>query len=556
MYSALLYTVEDMSNATGGSSIARSLTPSSDRVFDIVTEKGALELLHAIHISALDLDAKNTLRDSIFSFKSEANAVVTQDLQTVFSSHGFALNTDAHEGDASAAPKEQQQQAAKEPEKVLNRLGMTRKRPSFLAVSPVVPANDGAAKVPVAPELSETKVEPVEEEKPAAKQEVSEVLPSAEVKAEPEVVTADDTTLSFVPESVAQAQEIPQPEAAQTEEVPTPVQSVGEAAAEKAAVPEATEAEVAEQADDDAVAPAPEAAERIKEIKHEVNKLVGNPVNLIDVHNEIGREYMNALLDAMKKSVGGGAPGSQESAMKRLEAAFAAVQETMDVHAKKTTEEKPVDKNESSVQKTAAAAESAPTVPAKSDFSHSEGAVSEEALIKQNSVAKSVEGAAQQAVPPVGTADESESKPTAALSSVAKEKQVQDMMISQKREAATTDKQREDAEIAAMDPLMTPEVSSGLNQLLSEWNMFKHSGLFGTGPSGADHPLYKKLSVVPMAAVVAGRFEGVTPQIKRSITDYMNGWRYEEGILHEQGESFEHYLRRVIKHILSKRTGA
>jgi hypothetical protein len=30
----------------------------------------------------------------------------------------------------------------------------------------------------------------------------------------------------------------------------------------------------------------------------------------------------------------------------------------------------------------------------------------------------------------------------------------------------------------------------------------------------------------------------------------MNGWRYEQGIVYEQDETFEHYLRRVIGHVL------
>ena len=111
-----------------------------------------------------------------------------------------------------------------------------------------------------------------------------------------------------------------------------------------------------------------------------------------------------------------------------------------------------------------------------------------------------------------------------------------------------------DAEIAKMDPIMTPDVTSGLNQLLSEWKLFKSSGIFGTGPSGSEHPLYKKLQNMQMSAVIAGRFEGATPEIKQSITDYMNGWRYEEGILHQHGETFEHYLRRVIKKILDKQS--
>lgn len=100
---------------------------------------------------------------------------------------------------------------------------------------------------------------------------------------------------------------------------------------------------------------------------------------------------------------------------------------------------------------------------------------------------------------------------------------------------------------------MVSEVTTGLRQLLSEWTLFKSSGLFGTGPSGIDHPLYKKLNTLPMQAVIAGRFEGSTTQIRQSISDYMNGWRYEEGVVFDYGESFEHYLRRVIRHILDKK---
>lgn len=140
--------------------------------------------------------------------------------------------------------------------------------------------------------------------------------------------------------------------------------------------------------------------------------------------------------------------------------------------------------------------------------------------------------------------------------SVAKEKQIQDLMTTEKLAAATTNQQRQAVEIAAMDPLMRPEVTNGLHQLLSEWSLFKSSGIFGTGPSGIDHQLYQKLAALNMTAVVAGRFEGATPGIKRSITDYMNGWRYEEGILQEQGELFEHYLRRVIRHVIDKRSNA
>lgn len=101
-----------------------------------------------------------------------------------------------------------------------------------------------------------------------------------------------------------------------------------------------------------------------------------------------------------------------------------------------------------------------------------------------------------------------------------------------------------------MDTLQTPEVSAGLNQLLSDWTLFKKSGLFGTGAKGVEHPLFQKIKDLQVPVLLAGRFEGATQEIKQSITDYMNGWRYEQGIIYEQGETFEQYLRRVIRHIL------
>jgi hypothetical protein len=107
----------------------------------------------------------------------------------------------------------------------------------------------------------------------------------------------------------------------------------------------------------------------------------------------------------------------------------------------------------------------------------------------------------------------------------------------------------------AGDPLFTPEVDEGLQQLLVEWSIFKKSGLFGTGPKGREHPLFKKMAALHIPLILAGRFEGATQEIKQSVTDYMNGWRYEQGLIYQQGETFEHYLRRVIRHILDMQRG-
>jgi hypothetical protein len=103
----------------------------------------------------------------------------------------------------------------------------------------------------------------------------------------------------------------------------------------------------------------------------------------------------------------------------------------------------------------------------------------------------------------------------------------------------------------ASDPLYTSQVDDGLNQLLTDWTLFKKSGLFGTGAKGMNHPLYLQIKDFQIPLLLAGRFEGATQEIKQSITDYMNGWRYEQGIVYNQGENFDHYLRRVILHILN-----
>ena len=136
------------------------------------------------------------------------------------------------------------------------------------------------------------------------------------------------------------------------------------------------------------------------------------------------------------------------------------------------------------------------------------------------------------------------------IAPVAKEKQLKELMDA--RTAAMEASEADRVAEAKKNPLMAEDVTSGLQQLLAEWKLFKSSGIFGTGPSGHEHPLYKKLSGLTMAAVLAGRFEGASNDIKQSITDYMNGWRYEEGVTHEPGETFENYLRRVIRHILDK----
>jgi len=104
--------------------------------------------------------------------------------------------------------------------------------------------------------------------------------------------------------------------------------------------------------------------------------------------------------------------------------------------------------------------------------------------------------------------------------------------------------------------LQGPLVTEGLYQLLSEWKIFNSSGFFGTGPSGVEHPLYKRLAPLAMGVVTSGRFDGATKEVTNSINDYVNAWRHEQGITYTSIETFDHYLRRVVQRILKRKNGA
>jgi hypothetical protein len=103
--------------------------------------------------------------------------------------------------------------------------------------------------------------------------------------------------------------------------------------------------------------------------------------------------------------------------------------------------------------------------------------------------------------------------------------------------------------------LASSEVTNALCQLLTEWSLFEGSGLFGIGPGGAEHPLYKRLAPLSMGEVLAGRWERATPEIRRTLKDYVDAWRHEQGIAYNPTENFEHYLRRVVQRIMKRQKG-
>lgn len=293
--------------------------------------------------------------------------------------------------------------------------------------------------------------------------------------------------------------------------------------------------------------------ERIAEIKHAINDRVGNPVNLIEKNKEVGQEYMAALLDAIKRT--SSPMGGVDPAMARLEKAYTTVLEVLRTEA---TAPAPVKKPE----------------PAPKPVVSKPMEKKPVAAVNHIPQPKPVAPAAPKVAPPPpkpapAPAPAPRPQPAPAPASP-RIQSLRDRLSAQPAPApvpkpstlpaptvpgrgAPPDAPGVSRAVSADAALNDPEVTAGLTQLLSEWKLFRSSGMFGTGPSGINHPLYKRLAALPMAAVIAGRFEGSSPEIRQNIADYMNGWRYEQGIVHRMDEQFEGYLRRVIRHIIDKR---
>jgi hypothetical protein len=370
---------------------------------------------------------------------------------------------------------------------------------------------------------------------------------------------------------------------------------------------------------------------RIMEVKRQVNARVGNPVTLIDAGNQLGRTYMNALLNAMKATN----PGSTMNivgAMKDLEVAYDAVVAHVEgripsaavpaeVHSTKdeSVSNEPPHTSTPHTDSEASGAEKIEDTETPVVNTGAERVETEHAILstnKENSVErreeKPVEKPTETVVPPTPTRARIPSladiertqvpKSTDASSPVAEEKKPGFSLSALTRPKATEREVTKSSqtplpvpassgdqkpsvasdvrrpvltggrhipaspvvEVSKMMPpkpdallgnLVTPEITQSLGQLLHEWNLFASSGLFGTGPGGFEHPLYKKLSEVKMEEVVLGRWDGAQPKVTSAIRDYIDAWRHEQGVAYNPTETFEHYLRRVVDRILKRQKG-
>lgn len=466
---------------------------SSNTVYDVASERDVLTLLKLIRHSMLDDESKDEARDLIFSLHGAQTPEQLTELQMYVQPLGVSVKggaTEVDEADETVKTAEVETTPVESP---------------IVAKTPA--ARSGFAGTRLAPSFGSQKMT---------------AAPTASAPVTPAVAKPAPAPVTEAPEPVI-AEEV-------TPEETTPVPEVTvEPETEAAAVVDTP------PASPETPAPAADAAERIAEIKRIVNQKVGNPVHLIDATNEVGREYMNALLEAMKATQGG---GNAAEAMARLETAFAAVNTSLD----------------SAGAKEPSAQEEAPEEPVST--SGPEPVVESATPVEEVASPAPATTSAWDREPE--EVNESETTPTTAVESTPASGNRLQSVASAAGDNKTTIPQPPEPEkpAAPADPLMNETVTNGLTQLLNEWKLFKAGGILGTGAKGVDHPLYKELRNLQMNLVIAGRFEGATPEVKQSIHDYMNGWRYEQGMTHDLKETFEHYLRRVVKTIIDKQQKA
>lgn len=461
---------------------------SSKRKLDIKSESDALTLLQLVRGSTLDTTSKDEIRDLVFSLRTTFDtetlatlavhvAPLAVELEGVAETVDSADTPDATAVAPSAPDQPTPSTVAPTPQPAQAASGFPARRPT---------PQFGAQPKPPAPPTTDSPV------------------------------AFEDTAVSAEAESTA-SQESSKDNHTQETIPATP--EVGAADTN----PSAPEAPVN----------ATSIKARIDEIKHDINTKVGNPVNLIDATNEAGREYMNALLEAMKAAGGG---SNAAAALQRLEAAYQAVTVALEQTTPTKTDATPTPSElDTPVPEPAPEAETA----LQADTSTTTPDVPIEPVPPTEMQTPETPDPVADAPAEVQT---DSATPTAPLTSVA---------AAQVETVAEQMPQPEPTPEPA-DALMSEAVTNGLEQLLNEWKLFKSGGILGTGPKGSKHPLYQELRNTPMNLVIAGRFEGATPAVKQSIHDYMNGWRYEQGMTHDLKETFEHYLRRVVKTIIDK----
>jgi len=264
--------------------------------FDLDSQKGVTHLLASIRASEINSEQKNELRDLVFLYTNggkDQSVRLTLE-QKVLTYNVVPLAITGPIVEEIAQPKPQLP------------FGTYRPAPSFFTAintvkEPVPTIVSSTPNISVPTSFVAPTPTPVSEQVVSSIQTPSPV-PTPELVTEAPVVQSGQVTLSPV-------LPLSQPEVRQE----VPVQASPTVSESLDIPPVSYDSE--------------QALQRIREIKSSVNDKVGNPVNLVDINNGVGREYMGALLDAMKKLNSG---TSVISAMKRLETAFQLVEKTVE----------------------------------------------------------------------------------------------------------------------------------------------------------------------------------------------------------------------------------
>jgi hypothetical protein len=342
-----------------------------------------------------------------------------------------------------------------------------------------------------------------------------------------------------------------------------------------APVPQATPAPVAQPASSPvggAFKTLDEHKARIAEIKRIVHARVGNPAMLIDTYNENGKKYMQALLSALKATGGGGAEGV-DAAMANLESAYETLMKSESVsqpEPEEVAEEEelkvpevrihaemkedplpPAAEKEEEVALTEEEEVPAPApLPSRTPQEKVIRQVDEKILTVMQGMQK--EKTNENAYAPF-YAEPKESSASSSKSFTGANRHVLRGVGKRPLEEVKKETGVDPLQVSIKQTeLSSLEITETLHQLLAEWNIFHGSGLFGMGPSGAEHPLYKTLAPLSMGEVIAGRWEGSNHKLTKIIKQYVDAWRHEQGIAYVITETFEHYLRRVVQRILKR----
>ena len=435
----------------------------------------------------------------------------------------------------------------------------------------------------------------------------------------------------------------------------TPVSEQVSAPAEPQVQVPTPEPQVASEQTNENIKSVEEHKKRIAEIKRIVHEEIGNPASIISSYNEKGKQYMTALLSALK-AVGPGSTESPNAAMQRLEDAFDALMTTpvddekekkisepnsqpapQVSRSEKVTEEVPVNipvaqpEKVDKVKETPTPTPQAPVQQPEKELVAKENSkpqpldnkdpakvpdpVQDKADPKKVIAEEKVEKGTKKDVPTQASKQNAEpqtlpkikSRPTVNQNIDTEESEVKEEKKSRLSPISTLasllvnedieEKPKNDSEksfheipsekmaaeihsdikkakdeappvpkpaetgytpVDAVDAtkiamkqteLSSPKVTQALYQLLEEWSIFKSSGFFGIGPTGQEHPLYQTLAPLSMGEVVSGRWEGSDRKVAKTIKEYVDAWRHEQGIAYNIQETFEHYLRRVVLRI-------